>query len=171
MQSHDTILDQPIWQIPVPAMRKEEPRVLIADDDVEATRAICLAFEDADFTVRAVHTGLDAVTLARKWRPGVVLLDLMMPLGDGWEAAEAIRAIDLDMLLIAHTSCTDSEDRTRAWRTGFNGYFVKPTRLESVIDVMRRYFARTAVSVRRGETPHAAAQCSAGRVVCVHAPC
>ncbi len=84
---------------------------------------------------------LDAVTLARKWRPGVVLLDLMMPLGDGWEAAEAIRAIDLDLLLIAHTSCTNDEDRSRAQRTGFNGYFVKPTELENMIALMRRYFA------------------------------
>jgi DNA-binding response OmpR family regulator len=130
-----------VWQIPVPAARQDEPRVLIADDDLDATRAICLALEDAGFTVRAVHTGLDAVSLARKWRPGVVLLDLMMPLGDGWEAAEAIRAIDLRMLLIAHTSCTNHEDRTRAQRTGFDGYFVKPTELESMIAVMRRYFS------------------------------
>jgi CheY-like chemotaxis protein len=99
--------------------------------------------------VRAVHTGLDAVTLARKWRPGVVLLDLMMPLGDGWEAAEAIRAIDLDMLLLAHTSRTDPEDLTRAQRTGFNGYFVKPTALERMIDLMRQYFlAASAEAVR-----------------------
>ncbi|KND61861.1 Two-component hybrid sensor and regulator [Candidatus Burkholderia verschuerenii] len=137
MQLSDRSADPTMWQIPVRAMRPEEPRVLIADDDIDATRAICLALEDADFTVRAVHTGLDAVALARKWRPGVVLLDLMMPLGDGWEAAEAIRAIDLDMLLIAHTSCTNHEDRTRAQRTGFNGYFVKPTELDNMIALMR----------------------------------
>jgi CheY-like chemotaxis protein len=154
MQSHDRSAhlfessdpaDPSVWRIPSRAQRYEEPRVLIADDDIDATRAICLALEDADFTVRAVHTGLDAVTHARKWRPGVVLLDLRMPLGDGWEAAEAIRAIDLDMLLIAHTSCTDPEDRTRAQRTGFNGYFVKPTELENLIAVMRQYFSVNAV--------------------------
>jgi CheY-like chemotaxis protein len=140
--------DPTIWQLPAPSMRHDEPRVLIADDDLEATRAICLALEDADFTVRAVHTGLDAVTLARKWRPGVVLLDLMMPLGDGWEAAEAIRAIDLDMLLLAHTSRTDPEDMTRAHRTGFNGYFVKPTELDRMIDLMRQYFATEVAKPR-----------------------
>jgi CheY-like chemotaxis protein len=140
MLRHHRLPDQAVWQIPAPATRHDEPRVLIADDDHEATRAICLALEDADFTVRAVHTGLDAVRLARKWRPGVVLLDLMMPLGDGWEAAEAIRAIDVDMLLLAHTSRTDPEDLTRAQRTGFNGYFTKPTELESMIGLMRQYF-------------------------------
>ncbi|WP_250516402.1 response regulator [Caballeronia sp. INDeC2] len=150
MQRHDRVPPQALWQIPPRATRYVEPRVLIADDDMEATRAICLALEDAEFTVRAVHTGLDAVSLARKWRPGVVLLDLMMPLGDGWEAAEAIRAIDLSMLLIAHTSCTDPEDLTRAQRTGFNGYFVKPTEIDGMIALLRDYF-----SAREGESDHA----------------
>ena len=142
MQRTDRLPSQALWQIPMRETRHDEPRVLIADDDIEATRAICLALEDAEFSVRAVHTGLDAVTLARKWRPGVVLLDLMMPLGDGWEAAEAIRAIDLNMLLIAHTSRTNQEDWTRAQRTGFNGYFVKPTQLDEVIAVLRDYFSK-----------------------------
>ncbi|BBQ01520.1 hypothetical protein BSFA1_66480 (plasmid) [Burkholderia sp. SFA1] len=155
MQRYDPVPSQALWQIPSPATRHHEPRVLIADDDIDATRAICLALEDADFTVRAVHTGLDAVSLARKWRPGVVLLDLMMPLGDGWEAAEAIRAIDLSMLLIAHTSRTDPEDLTRAQRTGFNGYFVKPTELDGMIAVFRDYF-----STNKGEGDQASARSS-----------
>jgi DNA-binding response OmpR family regulator len=150
MQRQDRVPSRALWRIPPRATHHDEPRVLIADDDLEATRAICLALEDADFTVRAVHTGLDAVSLARKWRPGVVLLDLMMPLGDGWEAAEAIRAIDLSMLLIAHTSRTDMEDLTRAQQTGFNGYFVKPTELDGMIAVLRGYF-----STREGEGDHA----------------
>ncbi|SAK50200.1 PAS/PAC sensor hybrid histidine kinase [Caballeronia temeraria] len=150
MQRHDRVSSQALWQIPPRTMCHDEPRVLIADDDLDATRAICLALEDAEFTVRAVHTGLDAVSLARKWRPGVVLLDLMMPLGDGWEAAEAIRAIDISMLLIAHTSRTDPEDLTRAQRTGFNGYFVKPTEIDGMIAVLRDYF-----SARKSEGDYA----------------
>jgi CheY-like chemotaxis protein len=144
MDRHDIyhrIPEQAVWDIPARAERRDEPRVLIADDDMEATRAMSLALEDSDFSVRTVHTGLDAVALARKWRPGVVLLDLTMPLGDGWEAAEAIRAIDLDMLLLAHTSRTDPQDWNRAQRTGFNGYFVKPTAWEQMFAVLRQYFS------------------------------
>ncbi|WP_244817849.1 response regulator [Caballeronia sp. Lep1P3] len=139
-QRHARVPEEAVWHIPECAVHHDEPRVLIADDDLEATRAISLAFEDADFTVRAVHTGLDAVTLARKWQPGVVLLDLMMPLGDGWEAAEAIRALDASMLLIAHTGRTSPDDCARARRTGFNGYFIKPTQIDRMIDLMRTYF-------------------------------
>ena len=54
MQRHDRVPSQALWQIPPCATRHDEPRVLIADDDLEATRAICLALEDAEFTVRAV---------------------------------------------------------------------------------------------------------------------
>ncbi|VXA98607.1 Response regulator receiver protein [Burkholderia sp. 8Y] len=140
-QRQARVPEEAVWQIPVRAVHHDEPRVLIADDDLNATRALCLAFEDADFTVRAVHTGLDAVALARKWRPGVVLLDLMMPLGDGWEAAEAIRSLDRSMMLIAHTSRTSPDDCARARRTGFNGYFVKPSPLDRMIDVMRTYYS------------------------------
>ncbi|KIG10608.1 PAS/PAC sensor hybrid histidine kinase [Caballeronia concitans] len=151
MQRQAHIPEEAVWQIPVRAAHHDEPRVLVADDDLDATRALCLALEDADFSVRAVHTGLDAVTLARKWRPGVVLLDLMMPLGDGWEAAEAIRALDLSMMLIAHTGRTCPDDRARAQRTGFNGYFIKPTEPERMIHVMRTYFATYE--------PHRAREC------------
>lgn len=141
MQRPVPVPHQSLWQMPLRATAPDEPRVLIADDDPDATRAIALALEDADFAVRAVHTGLDAVSLARKWRPGVVLLDLSMPLGDGWEAAEAIRAIDITMLLIAHTGRANPDDWSRAQRTGFNGYFLKPAELDRMIEVIRTYFS------------------------------
>ncbi|WP_250494361.1 response regulator [Caballeronia sp. GAWG1-1] len=141
MQRLDRLTDEAVWQMPERSADSGEPRVLIADDDMNATRAICLALEDADLTVRAAHTGLDAVTAVRKWRPGVVLLDLMMPLGDGWEVAEVIRAADPAMLLIAHTSRTSREDQTRARLKGFNGYFVKPTELDRLIAVLHEYYS------------------------------
>ena len=133
-----------LWQIPVFSAAHDERRVLVADDDLAATNALCLALDDEGFVARAVHTGLDVVTMVRKWSPGAVLLDLAMPLGDGWEAIDAIRGMDPSMLLLAHTGRTDHEDYARAQRCGFNGYFVKPIEFDCLVDVLRRYFSNEA---------------------------
>ena len=140
MEPYQRTPRETIWRIRQVASPTDERRVLIADDDISATRATVLALEDAGFVVRAAHTGLDAVGVARKWRPATVLLDLTMPLGDGWEAAEVIRAADPTMLLMAHTSSSDFADWERSQRTGFDAYFVKPTEPGRIIKVLEQYF-------------------------------
>ncbi|SAL12361.1 response regulator [Caballeronia telluris] len=146
MEPYERTPRETIWRIPQAASPIEEKRVLIADDDLSATRATMLALEDAGFVVRAAHTGLDAVGVARKWRPATVLLDLTMPLGDGWEAAEVIRASDPGMLLMAHTSSTDYADWQRSRRSGFDAYFVKPTEPARIIEVIEQYFLQQPAS-------------------------
>jgi CheY-like chemotaxis protein len=140
MEPNERTPRETIWRIPPMPTPVEERRVLIADDDIDATRATVLLLEDAGFVVRTAHTGLDAVGVARKWRPFTLLLDLTMPLGDGWEAAEVIRAAHPSMMLMAHTSSTDYADWKRSQVTGFDAYFVKPAEPARIIEVLDQYF-------------------------------
>ncbi len=70
------------------AGRREAPRVLVVDDD-DSIRAICReVLEHAGYTVREVGSSDGAVLEARRFRPDLVLLDVMMPIVDGFRTAE-----------------------------------------------------------------------------------
>jgi CheY-like chemotaxis protein len=59
-------------------------RILVVDDDPDLRRVLTLALADEGYDVRAVPDGQEALDLLEAWRPRVILLDLMMPGGDGW---------------------------------------------------------------------------------------
>jgi DNA-binding NarL/FixJ family response regulator len=80
------------------------------------------------------------VAIARGRKPGAVILDLSMPLGNGWEAAQAIRSFDREALLVAHSSYTSLQECRRAQRAGFDAYFVKPCSLERLIQLINLRF-------------------------------
>lgn len=59
-------------------------RILVVDDDPDLRRVLTLALTDEGYDVRAAPDGRAALDLLATWRPGVILLDLMMPVLDGW---------------------------------------------------------------------------------------
>ena len=70
----------------------EPSRVLIVDDDDMIREALQSALEDAGLAVRTAHHGRAALETLDAWHPDLILLDLMMPVMDGWTFREAQRA-------------------------------------------------------------------------------
>ena len=103
-------------------------RVLIADDDRDTadTTADVLRFDGHE--VRAVYDGRQAVDTARTFRPHIAILDINMPIMDGYEAATALRkeSIHFELILVAQTSLTEPDDVDRVTRAGFDHYVNKP---------------------------------------------
>jgi DNA-binding response OmpR family regulator len=62
----------------------EVTRILVVDDDQDLRRMLALALADEGYDVRAVADGRTALALLETWRPRVIVLDLMMPVLDGW---------------------------------------------------------------------------------------
>jgi two-component system, chemotaxis family, chemotaxis protein CheY len=67
-------------------------RMLIVDDDREVRETLRTALEDEGFTVAVAANGAEAMTKLEERRPRLVLLDLMMPIVDGWEVLDRMRA-------------------------------------------------------------------------------
>ena len=67
-------------------------RLLIVDDDREIREALRTALEDEGFTVAVAANGAEAMAKMEERPPRVVLLDLMMPIVDGWEVLDRMRA-------------------------------------------------------------------------------
>jgi CheY-like chemotaxis protein len=74
------------------------------------------------------ENGAAGVDLARRHRPGLILMDLSMPDVDGWEALRQLRADDQTRLsrIVAITAHAMVGDRERALYAGFDGYLSKP---------------------------------------------
>ena len=75
-----------------PAKTRDSLRILVADDDHDATLTLALLLKDEGHDVRMVHSGRTVIGAVIIFDPDVVILDIHMPGQSGWEAARAIRA-------------------------------------------------------------------------------
>jgi DNA-binding response OmpR family regulator len=99
--------------------------ILIADDDAQLRRTVRAYLEDSGFRVLVAGNGRDAVFGVRHDHPDLVLLDVMMPEMDGFEAARLIRkesAVPIIML----TARDDEADQTAGLELGADDYVTKP---------------------------------------------
>jgi DNA-binding response OmpR family regulator len=108
--------------------RASSVKVLVVDDD-EGIRSICReVLEHAGYIVREAPDGRVALSEARRWRPDLVLLDVMMPDLDGFQTAKRLRAErDGAMMPIIFVSARgQTADKVRAFKLGAEDYLVKP---------------------------------------------
>ncbi len=75
-------------------------RVLVVDDDPDIRELLFTALEDEGFEVVPAGNGQEALTIIQSFRPDVIILDLMMPVMDGWQFANELRARDEEIPLV-----------------------------------------------------------------------
>jgi CheY-like chemotaxis protein len=115
-------------------------RVLVVDDSVDAALGMVRLLKLLGNEAIAVHDGRAAVDAACTFRPDFVLLDIGLPVMDGYRVASALRrdARSKDAVLIAVTGYGQDEDRRRAIAAGFDHHLVKPVDLDSLIPLIGR---------------------------------
>lgn len=103
-------------------------RILVVDDSTSAATVLSMLLETWGHEVHVAHDGLAAIDLAARIQPDVVLLDLGMPLLNGYLAAQRIREQPWgqNVLLVALTGWGQAEDRERTKAAGFDHHLVKP---------------------------------------------
>ena len=109
-------------------------RILITDDHgvVRQGLRMFLSLEPDLEVVGEASNGREALALARELRPDVVLMDLLMPVMDGIEATQAIRAELPEVEVIALTSVLEDTSVSGAVRAGAIGYLLKDTDSEEL---------------------------------------
>ncbi len=114
-------------------------KILLVEDHEEIWDFLSRRLKRRGYDVILAHDGQEAVDKTRSERPDVVLLDMNLPVMDGWTAARTLKA-DPDMAkvpLIALTAHAMSGDRDKALEAGCDDYHPKPvdfSRLLSQID-------------------------------------
>ncbi|MBL4634122.1 MAG: response regulator [Kofleriaceae bacterium] len=120
-------------------------RVLVVDDD-PSIRSICAeVLRSADLTVREVSNGQEALEAIKTFRPDVILLDVMMPIMDGFETAEKIKADQTSAMIpiIFLSARGETNDKVKAFHIGAEDYVVKPFVTEELIARVRKAMTRS----------------------------
>jgi PAS domain S-box-containing protein len=109
-------------------------RVLIVDDNVDAANLLALILESFGFATSVAHDGPSALRLAREFRPDIAVLDIGLPVMDGYEVAERLHAMaGFETLpLLAVTGYGQLEDRARSKAAGFEAHLTKPVAAEAL---------------------------------------
>jgi signal transduction histidine kinase len=128
-------------------------RILIADDNNDALESLATLLQLSGHEVFTATNGGTALQSAERHLPEVVLLDIGMPLLDGYEVAKRIRAQPWGqrITLVALTGWGQDSDRRRSREAGFDSHLVKPLDLETLTDLLAR-LPSTAAGAARGRS-------------------
>ena len=115
-------------------------KVLIVDDEIHVIKIIQFKLKKEGFDVLSALRGAEAIEIARRELPDVILLDVMMPVMDGYEVFEILQADDQtkNIPVIMVTAKTQEEDKLKAERLGVSDYIFKPFTLPIVVDAINR---------------------------------
>lgn len=115
-------------------------RVLIVDDTRDAAETLGMLARHLGYRVLVCFSGLTCLERLDEFRPHVILLDLSMPLMDGFDVCREIRrrADYRDTAVIACTSIDRSDEGRRAEAVGFSHYLQKPVPLRVLDEALRR---------------------------------
>jgi len=130
---------------------RNEPLVLLADDDPDLTTLVSVTLHNDGIACRIATDGLAALRLARQLSPDLMVLDVRMPSLDGFGVLETVR---LDPALegvpvILLTACDDPADVVRGARLAADQYLAKPLSPNSLLVRVRRLLALNARSAKR----------------------
>ncbi len=124
-------------------------KMLIAEDDSNIAVLLRLYMEKEGYEVTIAADGGEALRLYRTVRPHIILLDVMMPVADGWQVCNEIRK-DSDVPIIMLTARGETSDKVSGLDSGADDYIVKPFEMREVIArvnaVMRRTLSTESVN-------------------------
>lgn len=113
-------------------------QVLVIDDNEDGAMMVAELLRMRGHTVEVATSGSQGVEAANLRVPDVVLLDIGMPIMDGYQVAERLRqsAFTRAIRLVALTAWGDNESKARALSSGFDFHLVKPANFEALFDAI-----------------------------------
>ena len=118
-------------------------RLLVVDDEPTILELLAGSLRFAGFEVVTAANGGEAVRAAWSSRPDLVLLDLTMPDGDGFDVVRRIRSVGADVPVIILTARDEVQDRVTGFALGADDYVTKPFSLDEVLARIRAVLKRT----------------------------
>src|SRR5580765_4635931 len=125
-------------------MRQTDPvRVLVVDDEPQIVRALSINLRARKYEVHSAASGADALQVAAKHPPDVVLVDLGLPDLDGVEVIEGLRGWT-NAPIIVLSGRAGGADKVAALDSGADEYVTKPFGMDELMSQMRAVARRTA---------------------------
>ncbi len=118
-----------------------QKKILVVDDEVDLVETIRFPLEMEGFNVLVSYNGEDALNQARKEKPDLILLDLMLPKLDGYKVCRLLkfdeRYKDIPILML--TAKTQEKDKLLGKETGANEYITKPFDIDDLMKKVKAY--------------------------------
>jgi signal transduction histidine kinase/ActR/RegA family two-component response regulator len=126
---------RPAEPLPPRAASARDKRILLVDDNEDAAVILMQALEQLGYEVKVAHDGPSALDACAAFQPDVALLDIGLPVMDGYELAQRLRESrqgESHLRLVAITGYGQDKDRERSRRAGFEQHLVKPLDLAKI---------------------------------------
>jgi len=127
-------------------------RVLVVDDEATIRDLLSGSLRFAGFEVVTAASGAEAVRAAARSRPDLILLDVMMPDGDGFEVARRLRADPGGIPTVFLTARDEVTDRVAGLNLGADDYVTKPFSLDEVLARVQAVLKRTRHAAPRSRS-------------------
>jgi two-component system, OmpR family, response regulator len=126
----------------------EKPKILLAEDDFNLGHLLKEYLDAKGYSTTLATNGKQGYDMFVKGKYAICLLDVMMPLKDGYTLAREIRAIDAQIPIVFLTAKSMKEDAIEGFNSGADDYITKPFSMEELL-------LRIKAILRRAETPAA----------------
>jgi DNA-binding response OmpR family regulator len=117
-------------------------RILVVEDEADLRGLVTRILEDSGYAVEAAEDGWAAIEAIEARRPDLLLLDLRLPVLDGWSVLEFVRRSALPPAVALMTVRSDAASIERALRSGIAGCVFKPFRIRDLITTCDRILFR-----------------------------
>lgn len=124
-------------------------KILVVDDDTTLLTFLQDFLRQENYTVIPASNGSEALRLAYREHPDLVVLDVMMPGMDGWEVTARLRELS-DVPIILLTAKTSEADKLRGFRLGVDDYMTKPFSFAELSARIQAILARTRAFQKEG---------------------
>jgi two-component system cell cycle response regulator DivK len=123
-------------------------RVLLVEDNEDNRIIYRMILEHHGYDVIEAHDGQAGIDLARSGEPDLILMDISLPVMDGWEATRVLKA-DLStstIPIVALTAHALRSDEAKAAEIGFDAFIRKPAEPKLVLEIVQRFVGPSARS-------------------------
>ncbi len=125
--------------------------ILVIEDDPNTANLVVLYLEKEGFAAIQANDGKSGLTRAAKYKPDLVILDLMLPAMDGWEVCRQLRKSS-EVPVIMLTARGEEVDRVSGLTLGADDYVVKPFSPRELVARVQAVLRRTAAPAGRGKS-------------------
>jgi DNA-binding response OmpR family regulator len=121
--------------------------ILVVEDDEAILNTLAYNLVRQGFGVQKVTSGIEALRLARKMRPDLILLDIMLPGESGIEVCERIRKDDQEVVIVMVTAKDQEKDKLRGFEAGADDYVTKPFSMKELVARISANLKRSSVAL------------------------
>jgi PAS domain S-box-containing protein len=122
---------------PVTTTTGEKPLVLVIEDNLQASQLIQMYLQEAGYRTELAKDGAEGIEMAKRLKPHIITLDMIMPMKDGWQVIKEIKrhpiCKNIPIIIISIT-----DEKKLGFSMGAVDYFVKPVNREELINALKK---------------------------------